>query len=219
MPRDREADREKHLALQQTRECTWASSSDEIQDRPYTYGGVSRRRPFFNLATNDLGATVVVAAALSLLAILLWATAKLSLVSYTHEVKMGTCTILAKELQHIHIPVPGVDFWRAAINVSLAVDTQRKPATPALPPGAPTTCWSDGVPHPCEAPEPPPPRAYEATAYNDLKGTFDPDREEQQAVLDAHRVGERYPCFFGRFGICQTGLGSKNKNTEHFQLF
>ena len=63
------------------------------------------------------GTVVVMAAALSFLAIVLWGVSRLSPVSYTRNLKSGTCTVETKEMQHINIPVPGIDFWRAALNV------------------------------------------------------------------------------------------------------
>jgi hypothetical protein len=65
----------------------------------------------------SLGMAVVLAAALSFLAMVLWGVSRLSPVAYTRHLKMGTCTVDTKELEQINVPMPGITFWRAALNV------------------------------------------------------------------------------------------------------
>jgi hypothetical protein len=197
MPRDREAERVRELERQHERERRWASGAASFPPQAGAPHCPRSAILFFNLSSNDLGPTVVAAAALSLLATALWGVGRLSLVSYTGDIRTGTCTVEAKELQHIHIAAPGVDFWRAALNVSL-VEQQAPAKMPPSPPSPFTTCWSDGVPGPCEAPPAaPPPLSYRATAYDNLKGTYSPDKHTEQALLDQHHVGESCTCYFG----------------------
>ena len=97
MPRDREAERERELERQRERERRWASGGLG-NEHAYTASGKGRVM-FFNTSTNDLGPTVAVAAALSLVAVALWGVGRMSLVAYHGNIKTGTCTVLAKELQ------------------------------------------------------------------------------------------------------------------------
>ena len=102
MPRDREAERQRELERQRERERWWASSAagGGVPEYEHAYAAVGKGRVmFFNTSTNDLGPTVAVAAALSLVAVALWGVGRVSLVAYHGNIKTGTCTVLAKELQ------------------------------------------------------------------------------------------------------------------------
>ena len=218
MPRDREVARKLELERQRHRESAWASREASDSGLPLDAGPDTQTREgrvcwrsrwlFFSLATNDLGPTVVAAATLTLLAVVLCGVGRLSLVAYSRDIRTGSCKILAKHMQRIRAPI---DFWRAALSVSLVEDASRPSPAPALPPGAPTTCWSDGIPHSCEVPPPRAPVAMLATAYSTLKGAFDTNEQRQQALLDQHHVGETAACFF-RY------VGSQDRNVPSVQV-
>merc|ERR1712205_171037 len=106
MPRDREVARKLELERQRHRESAWASREASDSGLPLDAGTQTRegrvcwrsRWLFFSLATSDLGPTVVAAATLTLLAVVLCGVGRLSLVAYSRDIRTGSCKILAKHM-------------------------------------------------------------------------------------------------------------------------
>ena len=138
-------------------------------------GTSNRRMIFFSRSRADLGLTLVVAAALALMTLVLFKLDDdVQLLEYNHDMRPASCTVVSGELQSIMTPqgppeiegIPPEEKWRAEVVVDVNPnDSEIQP--------------------------------FQARAHDTLRGQFSSVKEYQEQWLESHEVNSSDTCYYG----------------------
>ncbi|EKX40738.1 hypothetical protein GUITHDRAFT_142600 [Guillardia theta CCMP2712] len=130
---------------------------------------------FFSTSKADLGLTLIVAAVLSLLTLVIFKLDNdVKLLEYNKDMRQGNCKVLSAELQHVSVPqgppdvdIPDEDKWRGEVIVE-------------VDPG-------DGA------------NSFQVPVHDTLEGQFSSVKEYQEQWLQRHQEGKQEVCYYGMF--------------------
>lgn len=143
--------------------------------QPTAETGANRRILFFSRSRADLGLTLILAAFLALLTLVLFKLDDdVQLLEYNRDMNPATCTVMSGELQNVFVPqgpadiegIPPEEKWRAEVVVAVTPeDTSVEP--------------------------------FQAPAHDTLQGQFSTVKEFQQQWLDSHPEDSTSTCYYG----------------------